>query len=91
MKSYLPLAILQFLDLYTSNGVATTFEEKEKVLYTKFFPPPPDTDLSDIENFKYPSQLSDKGQITVDKVRAAICCPKANKVPGIIGILYLIL
>ena len=67
------------------------FKEKEKVLCTKFFPSPPDADLSNIENFEYPPQLLDKGQITVDEVRAAICCPKANKVPGITGIPYLIL
>jgi hypothetical protein len=48
-----PPPIPQCPSLVTPNGLATTFEEKEQAFRTKFFPPPPDTDLDDIEGYTY--------------------------------------
>ena len=64
-KSHLPPPIPQFPTLQTENGLATTFEEKERALRMKFFPPPPEADLSDIANYSYPPQLADQNQLTI--------------------------
>jgi hypothetical protein len=90
-KSHLPPPIPQCPSLATPNGLATTFEEKEQAFRTKFFPPPPDADLDDIEGYTYPQQLPDQGQLTMDETRAAILRPKPLKAPGITGIPHLVI
>ena len=90
-KSHLPPPIPQFPTLQTENGLATTFEEKERALRMKFFPPPPEADLSDIANYSYPPQLADQNQLTIDEVISAVRRPKGLKSPGITGIPHLIL
>src|SRR5580692_1836275 len=76
----------QFPDLHTSNGLATTFEEKEQALRAKFFPLPPEADLRNIEGYVYPQQLPGQDWLTVEEVKRTICRPKASKAPGLTGV-----
>lgn len=90
-KNHLPPLVPQFLDLHTSNGLATTFEEKEQAFRAKFFPLPPDAGLTDIEGYVYPQQLPGQDQLTVEEIKRAIRLLKASRTPGLTGIPHLIL
>ncbi len=58
-------------DLQTLQGLAMTNEDKCSVLLETFFPPPPNTDLHDIDKFDYPPAL-DNSVITEAEVGKAI-------------------
>lgn len=62
--------------------MATTFEKKADMLKDKFFPPPPEADLTDIQEFTYPQTPTCPLIITREEVLAAIRRPKADKAPG---------
>src|SRR6266487_2460288 len=81
----MPTPVLQFPDLTTPQGLATTFQARTQALKQHFFPTPPDPDLSDIEGYNYPEPFV-QDQITIDNVRQAIkalCLLKALDITGI--------
>lgn len=95
-KSFLPKDRPQFPPLKCPDGEGTAheFPEKVDILRNKFFPPPPDVDLSDMRGFAYPEPLSEgpdwdhtgpitPGRITIEEVTKAIRRPKADKAPGV--------
>ena len=90
-KSHLPPPLPQFPDLNTPEGVATTFEEKEQAFRAKFFPPPPEADLSDIEGYVYSPPLPSQSLLTVEEVENAIRRPKPTKALGLTGIPHSVL
>lgn len=61
---------------------ATTFQEKAEMLKDKFFPPPLEADLTDIQGLIYPQTPACPLIITKDKVLAVIKWSNANKAPG---------
>jgi hypothetical protein len=65
---------------------ATTFEEKVKAFSRQFFPPVPEADLSDMENYTYPEEVESPPRITEDMVGAEIRRAPAHKAPGPDGI-----
>jgi len=50
----MPTPVPQFPDLTTPQGLATTFQARTQALKQRFFPTPPDPNLSDIEGYNYP-------------------------------------
>lgn len=58
---------------------------KAQILLNQFFPPPSDTDLSDIQNVQY-EQGFDMGDITTHETRQAILTAILDKAPGEDGI-----
>ena len=56
----------------------------------RFFPIPPDPNLSDIEGYNYLEPFV-QDQITIDNVRQAIKAPCPLKAPGITGIPHLVI
>ncbi len=66
--------------------MTTTFEEKTEILRGKFFPPPPQADVSDIAGSFIPLTVSSNPRITEDEVKQAIRRVKADKAPGASGI-----
>lgn len=65
--------------------LAGSFEGKVKVLRRTFFPPPPQADLTDIEDTVYPDPAETTVELTEKEVKAAIFRPKQDKAPGIDG------
>ena len=65
--------------------MARSFEDKVGVLRKTFFPPPPQADLSDIDNAIYPGPIGMDSRLTEKEVRTAIFRPKQDKAPGIDG------
>jgi len=66
--------------------MATSFEEKTEVLRGKFFPPPPQADVSDISGSFIPLAVPSSPFISEDEVKQAIRRVKADKAPGASGI-----
>ncbi len=83
-ESQLPKKLPQFPSLKRSDTdhMATTFEEKTEILRGKFFPPPPQADVSDIAGSFIPLAVSSNPRITEDEVKQAIRRVKADKAPG---------
>src|SRR6266487_4727925 len=86
----MPTLVPQFPDLTTLQGLATTFQARTQALKQRFFPTPPDPNLSDIEGYNYPEPFV-RDQITIDDVRQAIKAPCLLKAPGITGILHFVI
>src|SRR5437016_10301730 len=80
----------QFPDLTTLQRLATTFQARIQALKQRFFPTPPDPNLSDIEGYNYPEPFV-QDQITIDNVRQAIKALCLLKALGITGIPYLVI
>jgi hypothetical protein len=78
-----PPPLPQFPKLKTSSGSLTSvFEEQVEVLHAKFFPKPPEADLTDINDFTYPTPLPQGNVITREGVRSAIYSPGLRKAAG---------
>jgi hypothetical protein len=52
----------------TPSGTATTPVEKAEALKTRFFPPIPDADLSDILNASYPPEMPSPISISKEEI-----------------------
>lgn len=93
LRSHQTKDLPQFPPLRRQEGeeAAHNFEEKVAILRNKFFPAPPETDLSDIAEATYPDPVNQDMEITTDEVTAAIRRPKAHKAPGVSQIPNLIL
>ena len=89
-RGHIPAPIPQFPDLTTPQGIATTFQDKVQALQRRFFPTPPEPDLSDLEGCDYPEPFVQE-QITIDDVKQAIKAPRPLKAPGLSGIPHLII
>ncbi len=61
-------------------------EDKARILRNAFFPPPLETDLTDLQDCQYPPELEALPQISPDEVRKAIFAPRPDKAPGPDGI-----
>lgn len=72
-------------------GTAHEFDEKVAILRDRFFPAPPEAELSDIAETVYPESTVQSPEMTADEVAAAIRRPKAHKAPGVSQIPNLIL
>jgi hypothetical protein len=67
-------------------SIATTFQERVQALQHRFFPEPPEPDLSDQEGYEYPEPFVQE-PITIDNIKQAIKVLYLLKAPGITGIL----
>jgi len=87
-ESQLPKKLPQFPSLKSgdSDHIANSFEEKTEVLRKKFFPPPPQADISDISGSFIPLAVPSNPALSQDEVRQAIRRVKADKAPGASGI-----
>lgn len=83
-ESYMP-------PLRTEDGtIYQSREEKAELLALTFFPPAPEADLSDLENYEYP-EAQEVPPINEDEVKATIRAAKPGTAPGTDGILNRIL
>ena len=81
-RSMLPKEIPQLPELKGLDGPATTPEAKIEVLKEKFFPVPPNPDMSDTINFEYPPELASDLRISKEEIEKAMRRLKAHKAPG---------
>lgn len=72
--------------LHHNGRVADSFLSKAEMLKDKFFPPPPEAELTDTQGFIHPQAQTCPLVITKEEVAAAIRRPKADKAPGPDGI-----
>ena len=82
-RSMLPKEIPQLLELKGLDGPATTPEAKIEVLKEKFFPVLPNSDMFDIINFEYPSELALDLRISKEEIEKAMRRLKVYKAPGL--------
>jgi exonuclease III len=68
--------------LRDGEGWARERNEKERVLFQRFFPPPPEVDLTDIPEATYPDQIHQTEEITEEEISWIIQRVGANKAPG---------
>ena len=59
------------------------FNEKAEILYAKFFPPPPEADLSDLATAVYFQQINTHTEITDEEITFTIRKSLADKAPGV--------
>jgi hypothetical protein len=85
-KSFLPPTAPSMPSLTTPHGPATTLETKCDALKSRFFPPIPPADLSDIPDFQYPAEKPSSPSITMDKIESALSKARPHKAPGPDGI-----
>ena len=57
-------------------------ESKTKLLRDTSFPPPLEVDLSDLENFQYPSKISQQEEITEEEILRTTNRTIKDNVPG---------
>jgi hypothetical protein len=70
-----------------SNGVeAQDPRSKAKLLRQTHFPPPPEADLQDIEDFQYPTPVDQAPRLTLEEINRAIMTTAKDKAPGPDGI-----
>ena len=66
----------------TNGELAETVEAKAAAFQQAFFPQPPDADLTDIDNFEYPSNPIEFPEITHHEIVEAVQSAPAGKAPG---------
>src|SRR6266487_1374936 len=89
-KGNIPTLAPQFPDLTIPQGLATTFQARAQALQQRFFPIPPDPNLSDIEGYNYLEPFV-QDQITINNVKQAVKAPYLLKAPSITGIPHLVI
>ena len=88
-RSYIPKALPVFPAMKSNSTrtiKATSFEDKVQILKERFFPPPQEASLEDIDAAHYLDPWQSNTQITPDEVKAAIQRPKPDKAPRVNGI-----
>jgi hypothetical protein len=71
-RSRLPLTPLTIPNLVTRLGTATTLSEKAEALKSRFFPPMPSADLTDIPHASYPAKIPSPMSISEDEISSII-------------------
>ncbi len=90
-RSHLPPTPSSIPNLVTPSGTATTPVEKAEALKTRFFPPMPDADLSDIPTACYPPEFPSPMSISEEEISSVIKKSHPFKAAGSDGILVFVL
>jgi ribonuclease HI/exonuclease III len=78
--------VITIPNLIKNDRTAVTPYEKALLLREHHFPPAPDVDLSDIENYEYPNPINIPQRISVRELHRAISKTKKDSAPGPDGI-----
>jgi hypothetical protein len=90
-RSQVPPTLPSIPNLVTQSGTAMTPSEKADALKTRFFPPMPDADLSDIPNASYPPEIPTAMLISEEEISSVIKKSHPFKVAGSDSITFFVL
>ena len=78
-----PPALPPFPPLQDEDGIFYhSHNEKARLLASKFFPPPPEVDISDVQAAQYPQEIQILQEVTVENVLGMLRCLPPDKAPG---------